>query len=44
MPRILQARFPRSGNTLLWKILSEIQSERGEFRSFSRDSGFRQVK
>ncbi len=44
MPKILQAGYPRSGNTLLWKILSEIQTARGEFRSFSRDTGFRQVK
>lgn len=44
MRRILQAGYPRSGNTLLWKILSEIQVARGEFRSFSVDSGFRQVK
>lgn len=44
MRKILQAGYPRSGNTLLWKILSHIQSERGEFRSFSVDAGFRQVK
>lgn len=44
MRRILQAGYPRSGNTLLWKVLSHIQAERREFRSFSVDSGFRQVK
>lgn len=44
MRKILQAGYPRSGNTLLWKILSGIQTELGEFRSFSRDAGFRQVK
>lgn len=44
MPRILQTGFPRSGNTLLWKILSHVQQSLGQFRSFSVDSGFRQVK
>lgn len=44
MRSILQAGFPRSGNTLLWKILSHLQQELGQFRSFSVDSGFRQVK
>lgn len=44
MRRILQTGFPRSGNTLLWKVLSHIQQELGGFRSFSVGSGFRQVK
>lgn len=44
MRRLLQSGHPRSGNTLLWKILSHIQQERGVFRSFSSDSGFQQIK
>jgi Sulfotransferase domain len=44
MRTILQAGYPRSGNTLLWKILSQIQLELGALRSFSADAGLRQIK
>ncbi len=44
MRRILQSGHPRSGNTLLWKMLSVIQTRRGDFRSFAIDSGLREIK